>query len=254
MQMNRFDYYLLQVKNLGLENSLRLHIAKAFTKSGQPAEARSKHLKHPVSFRTGTSDLHVFHQIFVEREYACLDDLKDVGLILDLGANVGFSSAYFLSKFPDSFVVAVEPDPANFVALEHNLKPYEGRYKLVRAAVWPENTKLYFDITTLGQQAEWGRKVGTAPLSNIEVEGIDINSLLNMTPYPRISLLKMDIEGAEREVFSRNIQPWLSLTDAFAIEVHGAECEQMLQTAISGCNFSQSRSGELTIGIKSPTR
>jgi len=39
----------------------------------------------------------VFEQIFIGEEYSCLCDLKDTLLILDLGANVGFSSAYFLS-------------------------------------------------------------------------------------------------------------------------------------------------------------
>jgi hypothetical protein len=43
----------------------------------------------------GSSDLHVFRQIFVEREYGCLDDLADVRLIIDCGANAGYSSGSF---------------------------------------------------------------------------------------------------------------------------------------------------------------
>ena len=251
--MNRFHYLKMQIKSLGFQNTLRLKTAKLLAAHpNRPVPVRSKHLKHPVFFRPGSSDLNVFHQIFVEREYHCLDDLKNVQLILDLGANVGYSSAYFLSKFPESFVVAVEPDPANFSALERNLRPYNGRCKLVRAAVWSEKTKLFLDVTTLGAKSEWGRKVAAAPLSDIEVDAIDIKSLVSLVPHTRISLLKMDIEGAEREVLSKNVEPWLSLVDAFAIEVHGKECEDALQTAIGGYNFKLSTSGELTIGRKSP--
>ena len=55
----------------------------------------------------------VFDQIFIHQEYSCLQELKEPSLVLDLGANVGFSAAYFLSFFPRACVVAVEPDAGN---------------------------------------------------------------------------------------------------------------------------------------------
>src|SRR5262245_51635214 len=72
---------------------------------------------YPLFGRRSSSDVEVFHQVFIEREYKCLDDLSDVGLIIDCGANVGYSSAYFLSKHPTSRIIAVEPDPDNFAML-----------------------------------------------------------------------------------------------------------------------------------------
>src|SRR4051812_39387542 len=87
---------------------------------------KSEHVRHPLRCRKGSSDRDVFRQIFVEREYACLDDLSDVDLVLDCGANVGYSSAYFLDRFPTCHVIAVEPDPENYALLEENLAPYRG--------------------------------------------------------------------------------------------------------------------------------
>src|SRR6476469_2925625 len=67
--------------------------------------------KYPLLARGGSSDGQVFHQIFVEREYRCIDHLTDVRTIIDAGANVGYSSAYFLTRWPRAKVIALEPDP-----------------------------------------------------------------------------------------------------------------------------------------------
>src|ERR1700722_1799095 len=56
---------------------------------------------HALSARLrGSSDMDVFNQIFVEDEYACVRDIDSPALIFDLGANVGYSTAYFLNAFP----------------------------------------------------------------------------------------------------------------------------------------------------------
>lgn len=53
--------------------------------------------RYPLRCRANTSDIDVFYGVFVLREYACLDDVEDATLIVDCGANVGYSAAYFLS-------------------------------------------------------------------------------------------------------------------------------------------------------------
>jgi hypothetical protein len=82
--------------------------------------------------RTGTSDVYVYHQIFVEREYAPLERLSSVSTILDLGANVGYSSRYFMGMFPRAKLLAIEPDPENFALLERQLSKFSDRAAVVR--------------------------------------------------------------------------------------------------------------------------
>ena len=56
--------------------------------------------------------------------------------MLDLGANAGFSSAYFLSVFPKARIVAVEPDERNLAICRANLAPYGDRVLLLHGAAW----------------------------------------------------------------------------------------------------------------------
>src|SRR5437867_4128173 len=46
----------------------------------------------PVYARHGTSDILAFSQVFAERQYSCIDDVAEPKLIIDCGANVGYSS------------------------------------------------------------------------------------------------------------------------------------------------------------------
>src|ERR1700728_3752617 len=61
---------------------------------------RTRQAAHPLVFRTNTTDRVVFWQIFLDREFAPIDDLTDVGLVVDCGANAGYSAVYFLNQFP----------------------------------------------------------------------------------------------------------------------------------------------------------
>jgi hypothetical protein len=68
----------------------------------QPAELKIKprQVRYPVAIRLGgSSDLSVFFQIVVFEEYACMRDVPSPSSIVDLGANVGYASAYFPSCF-----------------------------------------------------------------------------------------------------------------------------------------------------------
>jgi len=206
---------------------------------------------HPLCLRHGSSDFDVFDQIFFQKEYEPLYALCDARLIIDGGANVGYSSACLLSRFPNSHIVAVEPDPENFAMLGRNLQAYGSRVTLVRAGVWSHSAPLVMSQDPYRDGREWARQVRPcAPDEKPDFEGIDIASLLVSSGYERISLLKMDIEGAEAIVFRENID-WLEKVDAIAIELHDDSSfgngSEVFFSAIRGQEFEVSRCGELTI-------
>lgn len=219
---------------------------------------RPKKTDHPLCVRFDTSDICVFNQIFLKREYSCLSDLRDVSLIIDCGANVGYSSAWFLSRFPHSRVVAVEPDPANFQMLERNLTPYGNRVRLICAGVWSHTAPLVIRQEKYRDGGEWARQVRlAAPDEKADVTGVDIEALLAKTGSSRVSILKIDIEGAEAVVFSKGYEKWLPQVDAIAIELHDdsafGNASQIFSAAVAGQGFRISRIGDLTICRRADT-
>jgi len=209
---------------------------------------RSKYAAHPLRCRANTSDIGVFRQVFAQREYRCLDDLRTAGLILDCGANVGYSSAYFLSRFPQATVICVEPDPANFAELEANLAPYPGRWRGIRAAVWSRPTGLVLAETNSGAGWEWARQVRPARAGETPtIRATDISTLLDESGFQHISLLKVDVEGAEEVLFASNYERWLGRVENLVIELHGPESIAVFKAAIAAEKFTVSRCDELTV-------
>jgi FkbM family methyltransferase len=203
--------------------------------------------QHPLMARLrGSSDISVFNQIFIHEEYRTLRQLEDVSLVLDLGANVGYSSAYFLSSFPKCRVVAVEPDERNIAVCRFNLKPYGDRVVLLHGAVWSECTGLSLSLGS-GVGREWATRVTQPSDPNAgDVPAWNVSSLIDMADVVEVDLLKVDIEGAERAVFS-NCRSWLPRVRNICIELHGKVCRETFFHALADFEYSLEYSGELTI-------
>jgi FkbM family methyltransferase len=219
---------------------------------GAPVALASKHARYPLYCRPGTSDFWVFMQIFVDREYSCFDSLQGGGLVIDCGANVGYSSAYFLSRFPQCEVVAIEPDPDNYAMLVRNLAPYGRRATPVHAGVWSHQASLKLASERYGDGGEWARQVAECvPGERDSFPATSVGDLLRESGRDRIFVLKMDIEGAEGVVFADGDKSWLDRTDNIAIELHDdsqfGPCSEIFHRAIAAQRFRISFSGELTV-------
>jgi FkbM family methyltransferase len=239
--MKRTEYYSTAHRNLGLIPFLHFECQKRLRHSA-PFNLISKKLDFPVRARPGTSDISVFYQILVFNEYRCVSELKPK-LILDLGANVGYSSAYFLSQFKNCSVVAVEPDPSNFFELRSNVAPYGDRVKTIQAAVWPRSGKVSLEHP--GQGEEWGVRVKASGQGSIHA--ITVPQILKCSGHDRISLLKVDIEGAEIDLFGSHTADWLDKVDNIVIELHGEEAKRVFHSAVAHLKFAISHCDELTV-------
>jgi FkbM family methyltransferase len=196
----------------------------------------------------GSSDVNVFSQIFIHQEYSSLRSLKDVSLVLDLGANVGYFSAYLLSCFPNSRVVAVEPDERNVEVCNINLKPYGRRVLVLQGAVWSECTKLCLSKGTFGDGREWATQVVLPSEDNTgNVQAWDVGTLIDLAGSAEADLLKVDIERAELAVFGETAKRWLPRVHNVCIELHGPECEEAFFNALTRFDYELGYSGDLTI-------
>jgi len=189
--------------------------------------------------RTASSDFDVFRQVLLDCEYGnALKGIRNVRTVLDVGANAGYAAIYFLNTW-DCEVVAIEPDPQNAALCRRNLAPYGRRARVVEAALWSSNDALALhDIGT----GAWGIQV--KPAANGSVRGITIRELLEMTGGSA-DVLKLDIEGAEREVFAGDTS-WLDCVRNVVLELHGPECEAAFDSAMLNYDCERREYGELT--------
>ena len=210
---------------------------------------RPRQVQHALTARLrGSSDMKVFWQIFNFEEYSTLRGMVNVFLILDLGANVGYSSAYFLSCFPDARSIAVEPDEQNVAICRMNLEPYDGRALVLTGAVWSQAGLLSLSKVTSGDGLECARMVAQPQEGSLgNVRAWNVGDLIDISGCTAVDLLKVDIEGAELEVFGASARAWLHRVRNICIELHGPDCERTFFKAVAGFNYELERSGELTI-------
>ncbi len=152
--------------------------------------------------------------IFVDQSLA-FRSLTPAPRILDCGANIGLASLYFKRLYPHASITAFEADPAIAGQLARNLRVNGTDVEVVAAAVWTRTG----DVTFAADRADSGSLVNTETgpsRTSIRVPSVRLADIVAREP---ISLLKLDIEGAEAEVL-RDIAPYLGNVDALLLEVH----------------------------------
>jgi len=185
--------------------------------------------------------------IYMDHEYAALDDLDDVKLIVDCGANVGFASTYFLNRYPQAHVIAVEPDDRNVEMLRRNLQPYGDRATIHATGIWSHTTGLVVCKGQYRDQQEWSTQVRECRAGETaDIQAMDLQTILEKSGFDAIDLLKVDIERSEAEVFSLNYDIWLKRTHSIVIELHDSDCERIFFQALSPYTYDLSRFGEVT--------
>lgn len=157
-------------------------------------------------------------ELFYEREYD-FNSSNSSPVIIDLGANIGMSCLFFSSIFPQSKIYAFEADPHIFNYLHRNLNNnHVANVTLYNQAVWVEDTHLKFQST--GTDAgHINDKINHGEL----VKAVDISNFLDK--FDEIELLKIDIEGAENQVFP-HIASHLSKVKQIVVEYHSSMTEQ----------------------------
>jgi FkbM family methyltransferase len=177
-------------------------------------------LKAAIVLRVPSADFATYRQIFDRREYDFAVS-NPPRTIVDAGAHIGLASVWFANRFPDARIVAVEPDAENFELLRHNAAAYP-QIEPVQAALWSVETELDLVDPGLGT---WGFM--TSPVGDPSppgehrqrVRALTIDALMREHRLDHIDVLKLDVEGAEREVFTA-AGPWLEGTDLLIVELH----------------------------------
>lgn len=212
---------------------------------------------YKISLRKGNSDISVFRQVMVHKEYETFIQLikqnipqTDPLVILDIGSNIGLTSIYMAIEFPKSRILSVEPDADNYEILVRNIEGVE-KITAVQGALWPFTQKL--TLTSEFRDGDsWSKSISkeSTKSDGVKVQGYSIADLLDLYNVSSPDVLKMDIEGSEKELFlNEDFIHFVSGLKFIAIEIHDEfDCRQMICDTLSKLKFYWTNSGELTIG------
>src|SRR3954471_10075158 len=172
----------------------------------------------PFWYRPGTTDLLVLEQVFLDKEYEVEPlEPESIEYILDLGSNIGVTAMFWAQRYPKARLALVEPDPDNFELLTKNTAGFKDRCVLFNAAVSDKRGTASF----FRSDREYGHsilKTGDC-VAEIQVPTLTVSDVLHEAGFPRVDLLKMDIEGGEQIVMP-TIRDWTPAPRYLIAELH----------------------------------
>ena len=173
-------------------------------------------LSAPVFVRGGGSDWTTFAKIFLEQDYRFDCPGFQPKVIIDAGANVGFATLFFAQQYPQAKIISIEPEPSNYAMLVKNTRSYP-QVIPVHAALW--NKPMALTISNPDADA-WEFRVGAGAPGMASLRSVTIPELLNIAQTDQIDVLKIDIEGAEKDLFDSGYEVWLEKVRLLVIELH----------------------------------
>ncbi|MEH2048720.1 FkbM family methyltransferase [Nostoc sp.] len=136
--------------------------------------------------------------------------ISDNSFYLDIGANIGLMAIPILKSIDSCTIISFEPSPNSASYLKRTLQDsgFKNRWHLIEKAVGSEAGSLEFCFSLKALGAYDGfRYTNRMPMSGkttVPVTTIDIE--WTKQEKPRVSVIKIDVEGAEMEVLKGSIE------------------------------------------------
>jgi len=170
----------------------------------------------------------LFREIFLDKCYQPTPDFipRQGWTVVDLGANMGFFTCQTAFSNPDVRVVAVEPLPLYAEALKNNIKDnHLANARAIEGAICG-NPGLTIPITvwfTAAGELKTGEVPRTAARTEtINARGWTLPEVFSAGKVERCDLLKVDIEGAEYDLFEKIPAELWQKIQRIVMEVHNS--------------------------------
>lgn len=202
-------------------------------------------ITHPFTLRDNPYDYATFEEVLLQKAYD-IDLPFTPKYIIDGGANIGLTACFFASKYPEAKIISVEPDSENFKLLRSNCSAYKN-VEAMQTGIWKNNAFLSIEDSGAGNNAFTVRETGEGSGT---IKAVSIGHIMEKFELPRIDILKLDIEGSEKEVFSEGFESWLPKTRLLVVELHDemkAGCSDSVLNAVNKYDFTSYTKGENTI-------
>jgi len=205
--------FFVAVENLGFASSLKI-FALYRLRIKRESVIFARKLNRSIHFRGAADGVlsHFFYPGFRIRD----TPEHPVRFIIDAGANVGVETLRFRHFHTEAFIVALEPEEGNHRMLLKNVGQDE-KVAVLQAGLWSHQCSL--SIVTTEQDNNEAFQVREAANSESgTVSAVSVQSLINRFGCADVDILKMDIEGAEYQVFSQYFESWIDRVKVFIFE------------------------------------
>ncbi len=136
---------------------------------------------------------------------------KDIGTAIDVGANDGMYTLYFLAKSPARKVFAFEPSEVSLSQMRKNLA-FNG---------FENDSRIKIVMQTVGTVANG--------------QDVALDSFFNTIQFP--CLIKVDIDGGELSLLEGSRQLLASQCVRWIIEVHSVELQEKCLDVLRAANY-----------------
>ena len=201
----------------------------AMTRAGAVVNGR----RIKVVMRKSTSDLHVYREIFL---HGSLGDLSTMGLstartIVDLGSNIGLASLYMACWAPRAKFYCAEPSEACNRIARANMHENSIDAIVDSVAIADSDGEVEFFANGWWASGTIVESIRDVRINNPErfenalsmpvqvAKSMKFATFLDQHDIQTIDLLKVDIEGAELQLFSGDAS-WLRRVRIVIIEIH----------------------------------
>ncbi len=215
--------------------------------------------KYVLYLRLFSRDLDFFESIFIGCQCGegVIGEYDIEGIvcedILDLGANIGLFSVLYAIRYPKKRIIAVEPETNNYKQLLRNTQQFEN-VTCLQAGVWYRDHAVKVYPSRVKLHGENSYSDGAFYIGECEEKDPAASQVYSITSLAdqyglKHYLVKMDIEGAEYEIFEQGNLDWINQIPMLVMETHGwllpdKGIDELVIETMSKAGFHMTTQGE----------
>jgi len=183
-----------------------------------------------IHYRPGTNDCRLIYEILLssQKEYDVPEGIRPQNII-DIGANIGIASIFFVHRFPCSRIFAFEPAEGNFSILERNTAPYDNiRVFPTALGSRDEEKDLFFSDNPKNYGGFSFFPEGSNTVSKRRIRVRKTAEYFREIGITQVDLLKIDTEGSEFDILTSLNPAMLKKVTWVVGELHGVRDFEVL--------------------------